>query len=901
LKYHFSPANNLPSFMKTQKGSTLVVVVLVTVALGIVVAAIASAIGTQRRLAIHRELALIANNTAETALDYAYSYVLRDIRKKTLASSTYVPSTGHTSFTFPSGAASFLTAPPTSPSDFPGKLSNVTLSNLAVSVLPKVNKGRYFIDGTAPANANDPNRNQWVNEDEIPLVARVTATWNNETYTAYIQKSISLRRVSLFQHAIFYQGQLMLHRGYPHLGPIHSNSNLGINAHSDDTANYTGKVSSAKRFYRGSTFDDGGSGDGPYAYNPILSDGTFDLSKVTMKTDGATKIKIYDGKNMVTLDSDNSKPFDSRMATWATAAMTKFNGNLVDQSYNVPVITPTGSAGYEQDDPSTTTDEFNNGPYTLIQPLLPKTNAYRPTDNSNNLEANASLVLRIEANAAKVSPGGSVPWPITTGTMADYFVVKAYKNPSSNWSNSGADPSLLIPVALPAEVIGAAADGLVNSADTNTLSTVFPTGTTNRLTTSGSGGSGVFEPYKYDTATSTVLTGLHDPRLGRGVNVLTLDVGKLKAIMEADPSTFKTSGAGKIAKAFRDTFAIKNAATPGVTTSDWNGVVYVEFPTSLTVASGTAMSDKPKYADGTVVTDSATNGINSYKFSYGTPELRHPDRYGNTDETVRGNRTDNIIPIAPELRGYPSTFTDTELQKSDWTIPALQIINAKSLPNTPEKAGFTVATNAPLYLVGSYNSDGNLATGTNILSTTPTDYAQADTGEIPAALFCDSLTVLSDNWKDNRPKSFPGGSNASNNRMVTTSGVEISACIAAGEYPIFEFMLHALEKWSNFYNPSSADATKKSPIVIKGSVIGMFHSEIQHIKQAYSRDKTKDIQVYYTGHGAFAIPAVRFHQFLVDGNFPPGTPTADIFTQRDFRLLRVSNSDDKSIITKAGL
>jgi hypothetical protein len=283
------------------------------------------------------------------------------------------------------------------------------------------------------------------------------------------------------------------------------------------------------------------------------------------------------------------------------------------------------------------------------------------------------------------------------------------------------------------------------------------------------------------------------------------------------------------------------------------------------------------------------------------------------------------------------------LENPTWAIPAIQIINAQLLPNpvssrtgtpiitgngsatTPTTVynGFTIATNATIYLVGDYNSDGDTTTpsATSYLTapSASNNYAPyqtpdvAVTGwvgpEVPSAIFCDYLTILSNNWESVRANSEPGQTGDSGNlRKVPATGtgsgaVEISACIATGEYPIFEFMLHALEHWGNFYYPDSgnADTAHHNPIVIRGSVCGMFHSEFQHIKQAYNRDATMDMQNFYSGHGYDAIPSVRFSQWLSSGIFPPGTPTANIYSQRDFRLLRPGNAADMTIIQSAGL
>jgi Tfp pilus assembly protein PilX len=1030
----------------SQAGTTIAVAVIMILVIGIIIASVTSIVASQRRLAIHREAALIANNTAETALDYAYSYIMKDIKANTITSSTFVPHTAGTvqTFTFPVGseAESFLKNPPALPTGYSGTLSNVNITLNSTNVKIQVEAPTQVTVGTAKmykvGSAGNANaQNQWVTETVVPIVAQVTAKYANQSYTAMMQKSIDVIQVSLFQDAIFFQGSLMLHRGYPDLGSIHTNGNLAINAHGGETGNYSGEVSASKSFFRGQDFENSEGDDGPYAYNPVDSSGTWTAAIGTTIESHASQsygeISVLVANSTTGLlaleTSGAAKPTDSNNTCWTNksgvGSAGQFNGNLRDQAQSTAVVNPTGSAGYQQAVPVTPqTDNFVNGPYSLIEPLLPTGNTYRWSDNSNNLEARASLIFRIECTKSggivtSTTNGtvGTTSWDLSTTTnphcFGDYFVVKAYKNPSTNWGVAN-PTATLIPVALPMEVIGQVDDSLICPVSADPISTnIFNAATTpstktasnlyyrtNRILGAGNGngalvktgsgssatyscvatalpnlnGDGTFESYLFNTQSSktytvntnaatvaaaaqTVATGLHDSRMARGVNLLTIDLGKLKQIMEADPSTFSAAtDAGKAAKAFRDTFAVA---------TEWNGVLYVELPTALTASTTASVVQTTDQTSS--VGWGATDARTSYKFDPGTPELRHPDRMGDTDDCTASNaylpsgytpsltwttpsRADNMIPIAPQLRGYPpasslssGNFPDSVLENPTWAIPAIQIINAQLLPNpvssrtgtpiitgngsatTPTTVynGFTIATNAPIYLVGDYNSDGDTTTpsATSYLTapSASNNYAPyqtpdvAVTGwvgpEVPSAIFCDYLTILSNNWESVRANSEPGQTGDSGNlRKVPATGtgsgaVEISACIATGEYPIFEFMLHALEHWGNFYYPDSgnADTAHHNPIVIRGSVCGMFHSEFQHIKQAYNRDATMDMQNFYSGHGYDAIPSVRFSQWLSSGIFPPGTPTANIYSQRDFRLLRPGNAADMTIIQSAGL
>jgi hypothetical protein len=560
----------------------------------------------------------------------------------------------------------------------------------------------------------------------------------------------------------------------------------------------------------------------------------------------------------------------------------------------------------------------------LLEPCI--TDSNNPAYNPNNIykfERAASLVFRVEC---------LYPYKGTTvgnTTQHTYkWIVKAYAKMSDSESRSG-----WVPLPMPTGVIGQTKVQTLSATNGQyEIATCLANYKSNGETYSARKLEGLFEEYLYTSAgsphvyainttsaparTTGTLSindyfkapyssttgysqtqqmpahGFFDARLGRGVSPLTINMARLKEVLDATDMSPE-------AVEFRKLLGV------GVGGGNYNGVVYVEFPTSLRTVDD--LSPRA-YESGTTPYANDVTAIDSYAFEVGSTneiELRHPDRMQDTD--ARANREDNILPIARTLRGYPSSYGDAEIVKAQWAIPALQIVNGKKLPTVTGVTGLTISTNAPIYLVGSYNSDGNFGTGTNITSTLPTDYAENDPswGEVSAGLFSDTLTILSDSWGMPDVKngagarrfirSFGGaGSYSSTYRKVNTGRVEISACILTGEYPIFEFFLHALEDWQDFYSPSN------SPICIKGAVVGMFHSEIQHIKGAYGRNLNSDIQVYYQGHGAYAIPAVRLHRQLTKGIFPPGTPRARDYGQQAFSFLRRGVPADTAALSAAG-
>lgn len=113
--------------------------------------------------------------------------------------------------------------------------------------------------------------------------------------------------------------------------------------------------------------------------------------------------------------------------------------------------------------------------------------------------------------------------------------------------------------------------------------------------------------------------------------------------------------------------------------TNWNGILYVEFPTD----------------------DSA-------------PE-----------------RDDNIVPAAHSNLGL------AVINGEKANIPSFD--NPEDDPDNAydDKVGFTLATNAPMYVIGDYNADGVIEDDSS---------TSAEDGEVPALLAADTVTFLSEGW-----------------------------------------------------------------------------------------------------------------------------------------------------------
>ena len=182
-----------------------------------------------------------------------------------------------------------------------------------------------------------------------------------------------------------------------------------------------------------------------------------------------------------------------------------------------------------------------------------------------------------------------------------------------------------------------------------------------------------------------------------------------------------------------------------------------------------------------------------------------------------------------------------------------------SPPGSPDK-GFTVATNAPLYVLGNYNADGNSSTG----SATATDGSD----EVPAALVADAITILSNAWEANNYDSKSKQSSG----LRKGSFTEISAAFLTGQS---ETVPGAGKYSGGVHNfPRFLENWTGTEFRYRGSLVALFQSEVNW--------KHMNNNSYW-----YAPPKRNwgFSSIFEGGEFPPGTPMVRDFRRKHFRFL----------------
>ncbi|WP_269540721.1 pilus assembly PilX family protein [Cerasicoccus fimbriatus] len=820
------------STQPSRRGSAILVVLILSTAIAVIAGTVLNSTLTEKRMNLRNSLRTEALRAAEVGLELAFAEYVNDVETN-------------------SGLYAAAIANPKQEITLSSRGKNMVVRNNIKSIeirsefvpLPV----RRFIDGKDPANDDDPLKNKYVIETNINLYAKVVAERSGQDVEVFLAKTMAIRDAPLFSHAIFFNDDLLFHRNFDIVGDVHTNGDLELDTHNGDNPLKLGNMTTAVGdLYRLTTVDSSNMGNRlSTGDNRINLKGKLDLDNMNYHSGGT----VYSNGILV------NKGVDSRMNNWMEVSQSMFNGSLMDASYGVPVFKPVGAEDAQKDNIYTPgVNEMNNSGYSLIEPLLPTGHSAIKNDaiREGKMAAKAGLLLRLEANQTwtpRDQYGNYTTNPNKIVNDNEYFVVKGYKYKT----RVGSGTPQLEAVPLPDRLIGVA----------------------NPNITSVNSGQPYAEKFKEESASgkrnghsysSKITGGLEDTRTGRSMDLVTMDIARLKEVLEKDVSSLDSS-----AKDFRNSFN---------TNSDWNGVVYVEFPTSTKVdtsasANTTDISSKPfQYG-------SAEKDIPELASQYSTESWKHTPK----------PRTDNIVPIAEEFR---------TLNTSDTGL-GLQVINGGKLPSVGANEGLTIATNTSMYVVDHFNSDGNFKTGTG-LSKNDGSNADADSGhgEVPAALMADSVTLLSGAWADNRQYSHMGYGSQSSTRKANEP-LEVSACIASADYSVYEFFVRSLENWQHLLSHSDVGGLgHKNPIVVKGSLVSFWDSEIPLMKNVYGRDKTKPVDKYWNEFASHAFTTPRFHQFLADGRFPPGTPTARFYDLREYDVMHPADKTDVTLLSGVG-
>ena len=204
--------------------------------------------------------------------------------------------------------------------------------------------------------------------------------------------------------------------------------------------------------------------------------------------------------------------------------------------------------------------------------------------------------------------------------------------------------------------------------------------------------------------------------------------------------------------------------------------------------------------------------------------------------------------------------------------------------------GLTIATNSPVYVLGSYNADGTInAAGTATTSAQfPDDGHTGAVGnasaQTPAAIAADAITILSANYFGTAAttKLAPTAGQTSGSAFnsfktlnpAASASVEVAAAFISGTNTTTPDATGTQEYSGGVHNmPRFLENWSSKTVAIRGSLVSMYNTRIA--TGLWGAD-------YYT-------PPTRlwgFDQIFANGNFPPICPQVISYRRVDFTYLK---------------
>lgn len=695
------------------RGATLLIVIGLGLILMIFLFAVIGRGQTEQRLTDRTVRLNEAYNAAESVANYG----IADIGERFLTRVFLPPN-------------EFRTNPLTIPSTtfFDGAYVDTGYLELIGGAVPAAQ--RVYIDPNNPANRKDPLIRSMVDSVNIDIYSRASATptlqQTNPT-KSFLRQQLLVRFVNLTD-ALFYNMDLELHPG-PFMtfkGKVHTNGDFWVMA--DGGLDFYDTVTAAGEIIHGYKYTGGQSS--AHRGDVRFVNGSNNLVSMRLNTANTNTSWVYNRPGA---------------PVWVEESDRRWEGNVKDSAHDVGTRNPAGIPAYVPDNLSTPANELENHAYAIVEPLLPfgHTNRKSAAGRQQKMNARACLIFRVEqALAGDPQFDGLTVKAYTWQRTTTARPINSQAPFDGTMSLNGNGDPTLVPVYLPPGLIGAMnANGRAENRVVDYYNQATGAVETRTISTYISGVNDDGKPEQYVISGTSVLRGMREQRELVNLSPITIDVARLRDLV--DPRAHPARTADQL-----DDFWIDPTDPTFSVTFDpqtqWNGVIYVEFPTVGFPSHGTTSR-----VDNIVATDVKGLGLS------GATNL--------SLQVVNGH----TIPNAP-------TQTDTSVTASDRFVTA--------------NPGFTIGTNGPLYLIGNYNSDGK-TTGAADIPDTWVDAKGRTYLEPPAGIVCDSFTILSKYWIPGAQALFGGGTR--NNRALsngssssrTTAFTEISASVMTGLKP----------------------------------------------------------------------------------------------------------------------
>lgn len=680
-KYNAAGTPRIP----TNRGSALIIVVMLCAFTLILVGSYLAAISAQSKLNYRATLQNEARNAAAGVAEYAAAEMDRRAAANASFGATANPLQD---YSLPAADLNFI-APGTGNNHVVA--SQVEFKN---SVLSDPPSGPMLIEPNDPVNNQDPDVGKILSVLSLNIFGKA-AVFNPQTgknITSYVSQNVQIRSQAWFNYAIFYNMDMEFHAGpkFTILGPVATNANVYATEGTGNNLEFLASLAAYGSIFRYDKYTGNTSGG----------------HTGTVLCQSAAGMLAANLKSMATTE-------DSTNTHFYTAAKTKWNSFVQDHTFSVKKFNPPGLPAYVPEDFTTAATELRNNAYSMIEPQLSSSvtdldlgsatttdygqkplatenlkfsalsgfviQVYPPT--SIGAQPKWKLVLYQATDTTHpLSPNNPPARDATTGkpiialTIDPFNDIDDVQHPAPTYNDAkikrGLKTALLDAIiSVPYGDAGSSGTSWGNGFSALKAFTQTATGATNTITYYP-----IYdrrEGYIYPNSATSNTNGLTG-----AFNVLEIDLGKLNTLLN------DTTGLWLMP--YGSTTYVYNPAT------SYTGVVYVQFPLAP---------------------------INSSRF---------PAPLGSTADG------DQIRPAqAPDnTAGKPGYAL---LLAHGTKVPQM----AGGLPD-----GFTIATNGPAYIWGHFNADGNSATGSDTLPDGPNEVPALIAADALTVLSPNNATTL---------------------------------------------------------------------------------------------------------------------------------------------------------------
>lgn len=898
--------------LRSRRGSVIVMVIILTVALGVIAAGVLSNRMSETRLNERHFTVLKGQNAVESVLDYGVAQLLHRWSARTSFENDEL-SPSKNPLVVESELKDFLKASDVSPNDI----------ELVGGVVPPsiqfyVNPEDYPMDA---------HKGKIVLARDVHLYAKASVQGNHVgTYDAFAMQTFRLFDAPLFSHAIFYNMDLEFHPG-PRMdinGPVHSNGNIWSLC---VDKLYFHKIVTTSGDYRNSMMRSAYQGD----WSSMPGESSQQAKGVYIKDSGDVWQHGYRGgasnKEASYYNSSTTDFSATEFETWREYSANKWDGNVQTRHHGIPKLNPIGYEDYVPDYDGNTVME--NHAYALIEPALVAEDPYHKVEGEVEKFARKSgIIIRVWEEDPTLRQDTDSDGVIDTyydkyrkasdGTPMVIDTSKAIRLRRRNLPND-ATSAWMDPNVSWGSAEGYYEDYQADIADGDTDSDGddLEYAVVALDPSSGQFDTNFFLSFHYHQRSQDT-----DPNSDLQLNwkVVTVDLGNGPEQVHRDEPievdvTFKpdfgTGAALTPGRVLRRKFDEMFAAHPYVRENDedslkeraknwdFDGDGFIGIDTDSDgfadddpdlddldlngdgdhsdIVSG--MRDQRIYAAGS--SERAKADLDLIEINMGALARLVEDTTGtenpffNYDFPVRYNGvvyvefpTDTAhTPKSEDSIVRSVTNMGLFLTEGGGATPALQRVPDPTYNKTAvREEGLTLATNNCLYVRGHFNADGDMSTGSSSLID---DAADPDP---PVALAADSISILSNLWRlEKSVKSRPD-----------SDDTEFSAAIVCGLYPTNKSGKNVSSGGSHNF-PRFLENWGGETFRYRGSLVALFESEIQNQRWSTS---------YYS-------PPRRdwgFNQRFAEGAYPPGTPNVRSFKKTDFKQL--SESEYKTAVAQ---